>query len=129
MGTLTETTAESYEDYVFKRRLSRTSFKKGDTAVMGWRPSIDLPYWIHKAMCRGGYNNPWSWVFEPGVTPLHNSAKFRSMFPEFSIRQDDNEEIRRVKQMEKDNHKWDTYEKAEKYLAERLKDRRTGVAL
>ncbi len=137
MGVITEFNPNDYKDYCYARRLSRPSHKPGDTAVMGWREALDLPYWINVAMTRGGYKNPWSWVFEPkGTSFLNNSAKFREMFPEFSCRQDKGEEKKRVEAMEKDpvmkhlrNGHINAYDLAVKYLSDRLKDIKQGVAV
>jgi hypothetical protein len=81
--------------------------KDGDTAVMGMRPLLSLPYWIWIVLNK---EESWSWVFETNA----NLEKFGRMFPEFL---DINE-----KKAQKDADKWDTYEKAKLHLEKGLKD-------
>jgi hypothetical protein len=111
MGKLVERTDEDlqkeYRDYVRARRLSRPMHKDGDTAVMGMRPLLSLPYWIWIVLNK---EESWGWVFETNA----NLEKFGRMYPEFL---DINE-----KKAQKDADKWDSYEKAKMYLEKGLKD-------
>lgn len=137
MGKLQEVNPDDYRDYCAKRKLSRPFHRKGDTAVMGWREALELPYWIHKAMCKGGYKNQWSWVFEPGKTPNENTSKFKQLFPEFAvITNDDIKEMKRQSAnalnpviMQLRNATEPNYAMAEKYLNDRIKNIKQGVAI
>lgn len=143
MSKITETNPDEYKDYCRKRKAIRPFHRENvDTAVMGMRPKLDLPYWIHKAMCRGGYSNSWSWVFEHGGVhgPNANTTRFGQMFPEFLIITDEEneaQELRRQKMKEKDPamrrlrnpRDPEGFVFATKYLNDRLKGIKQGVAV
>jgi len=141
MSKISEVNPNDYADYRRARALSRPSHKVGDTAVMGWREKLDLPYWIHKAMCRGGYKNDWSWVFEHGggKGANHGTSKFGKMFPEFLILngpENSVKESRRIRMKDADpimkklrDATTDNYTLAVYYLNNRLKEIKDGVAV
>ena len=141
MSKIEEVSPTDYQDYRAARKLSRPSHKIGDTAVMGWREKLDLPYWIHKAMCRGGYKNEWSWVFEsdPIHGPNANTSKFGKMFPEFLVLNGPENAVKerhRIKTKDADpimqrlrTATEDNYALAVFYLNNRRKNIKDGVAI
>lgn len=106
-----EEVREEYLDYKRKKQLSNPMHRDGDTAVMGARPMLSLPYWISVVLQK---DDNWHWAVAKGDN--ESIQKFKNMFPEFSYEEKFNQY--------KIAHMFNDEIKATAYLYQRLKDNR-----
>lgn len=127
-GLKSETDPDFYNNTRRKKLASNPFMRKGDTPIMRGRETLDMPHYINIALNKcsdeGSEDRQrWSWVFASSEG-LH---KFASWFPEFRVRADETEELKRVINMNKDNWKWSTIEDAEAFLNKRVEDIKKGI--
>jgi len=99
-----------YLSYNSKRKASRPFHRDGDTAVIGARHCLSIPYWISVVLQK---DPNWKWVLSGKKGMQH---KFKKMFPEFAYEN-------KQKQIPM-FYMFDDEFKATAYLYQRLKDNR-----